>query len=179
MKPTMKPKKPTKPKKPVKSKKPVKARKPMKKGGLRQSQKLRDSFYNSQPIPYERRAALYDTRMGLAQKMRDVGDYIGEAYIRFKDRYKRWLEDREDRKANIPHLRSSLKPPREPPRESQQRESLRESSKHKLLPLPPPQQRMSRSTNTKNSILPLPLPPHQRILRPLRPLPSPQQRIPY
>jgi hypothetical protein len=93
--------------------------------------------------------------MGLAQKMRDVGDYIGKAYIGFKDKVKRRLEDREDRKANIPPLRSSrssLKPIRESLRESQQRESLRESqresSKRKLLPLPP----------------------QQRILRPLRPL---------
>lgn len=163
MKPTMKPRKPTKPKKPVKSKKPVKPRKPMKKGGVppQLSDKRMADFYYSQPNPYVRKAAFYDTRMGFAQKMREFGDNIGEAYIRFTDRYKRWLEDREDRKANIPHLRSSqssLKPIREslrePPRESQR--------KQKLLPLPPPQQRMSRSTNTKNSIL-LPLPPQQRI----------------
>ena len=158
MKPTMKPMKPRKPMKPTK---PTKSKKP-KKGGVRLSEKRMNDFNSSLPIPYERRAALYDKRMGLAQKMREVGDYIGEAYIRFKDRYKRWLEDREDRKANIPHLRSS-RSSLKPIRESQQRESLRESSKHKLLPLP---QRMSRSTNTKNTIL-LPLPPQRRILLPL------------
>lgn len=174
MKPTMKPRKPTKPMKPTKPTKPKKPTKPMKKGGAypQLSDKRMGDFYSSLPNKYERRAAFYDTRMGLAQKMRDVGDYIGKAYIGFKDKVKRRLEDREDRKANIPPLRSSRssRSSLKPIRESQQRESLRESSKHKLLPLP---QRMSRSTNTKNTIL-LPLPPQRRIL-----LPLPQQRIPY
>ena len=164
MKPMMKPRKPTKPKKPTKPTKSKKPTKPMKKGGAypQLSDKRMGDFYSSLPNKYERRAAFYDTRMGLAQKMRDVGDYIGKAYIGFKDKVKRRLEDREDRKANIPPLRSS-RSSLKPIRESQQRESLRESSKHKLLPLP---QRMSRSTNTKNTIL-LPLPPQRRILLPL------------
>ena len=93
MKPTMKPRKPmrprkpTKPKKPVKSKKPVKPRKPMKKGGLRQSQKRMDEFYNSQPTQRERRAAFYNTRMGLgnfpkftAEKLKKVGNDINKTY---------------------------------------------------------------------------------------------------
>lgn len=182
MKPTMKPRKPmrprkpTKPKKPTKPMKPVKSKKP-KKGGVRLSQKRMDDFNSSLPIPPERRAAFYNTRKELgilkkitAEKMREVGNDISETYLRFKDGYKRWLEERKKRKANISPLRSSqssLKPISE---------SLRKPQ-HKLLPLPP-QQRMSRST-----ILPLPLlPPQQRILRPLPPLPPlplPQQRIPY
>ena len=162
--------KPTEPRKPMKPMKPRKSKKPTKKGGAypQLSDKRMGDFYSSLPNKYERRAAFYDTRMGLAQKMRDVGDYIGKAYIGFKDKVKRRLEDREDRKANIPPLRSSqssrssLKPIRESLRESQQRESLRESqresSKRKLLPLPP-QQRILRP------------------LRPLRPLPPPDNKI--
>ena len=171
MKPT-KPRKPMKPTKPRKPTKPTKSKKP-KKGGVRLSQKRMDDFYSSLPNKYERRAAFYNTRKDLgilkkitAEKMREVGNDISEMYLRFKDRYKRWLEERKKRKTNISPLRSSQssqKPQRESLREPQ-RESLR---KQKLLPLPPPQQRMSRTTNTKNSLLPLP------------PLPLPHKRIPY